>query len=351
MADRKAQVATVTDTLYFTPSQWDGCMARMRGDKISALKWNQMQMAACSFIAAVGAKLGCPQRTIGTAQLLYQRFHLFHAPTDFSLHEVALTCLFTSAKLHDTQKRVHEVVLASYVFRYPELISTPDRGDWIAHAHVSDVDQEMLHREQTAIVSLERLLLPCVCYNFQLRSPQILSWTIKLARYWRLSKSDADVAWRMACDSHRTNVAWLYTPLTVALGCLYAQEAMARGASYPWHETASWGVALSDVTDVALKLLELYVQHTPALYMSARSERRVVPPHAVYPPPLGLLAWRAPTASEMEARLTQAQIYLRQKPLDERAPPPPPRSLDALLPPKATHDGARIIATRYILPI
>ena len=299
-------------------------MARMRGDKISALKWNQMQMAACSFIAAVGAKLGCPQRTIGTAQLLYQRFHLFHAPTDFSLHEVALTCLFTSAKLNDTQKRVHEVVLASYVFRYPEL---------------------------TAIVSLERLLLPCVCYNFQLRSPQILSWTIKLARHWRLSKSDADVAWRMACDSHRTNVAWLYTPLTVALGCLYAQEAMARGAPYPWHETASWGVALSDVTDVALKLLELYVQHTPALYMSARSERRVVPPHAVYPPPLGLLAWRGPTASEMEARLTQAQIYLRQKPLDERAPPPPPRSLDALLPPKATHDGARIIATRYILPI
>ncbi|WFD14821.1 beta-glucosidase [Malassezia arunalokei] len=349
MADRKAKVATVTDTLYFTPAQWDGCMARMRGDKLSALKWNQMQMAACSFIAAVGAKLGCPQRTMGTAQLLYQRFHLFHAPTDFSLHEVALTCLFTSAKLNDTQKRVHEVVLASYVFRYPELISTPDRGDWIAHAHVSDVDQEMLHREQAAIVSLERLLLPCLCYNFQLRSPQILSWTIKLARHWRLSKSDADVAWRMACDSHRTNVAWLYTPLTVALGCLYAQEAMAPGAPYPWHETASWGVALSDVTEVALKLLQLYVQHTPALYMSARSERRVVPPHAVYPPPLGLLTWRAPTASEMEARLTQAQIYLRQKPLDERVPPP--RSSDALLPPRPTHDGARVIATRYILPI
>ena len=124
---------------------------------------------------------------------------------------------------------------------------------------------------------------------------------------------------------------------------------MAPGAPYPWHETASWGVALSDVTEVALKLLQLYVQHTPALYMSARSERRVMPPHAVYPPPLGLLTWRAPTASEMEARLTQAQIYLRQKPLDERVPPP--RSSDALLPPRPTHDGARVIATRYILPI
>lgn len=53
-----AKVTTIQDTPYFTPAQCERLQARARGHHTSAAKWDQMRMAACSFIAAVGAKLG-----------------------------------------------------------------------------------------------------------------------------------------------------------------------------------------------------------------------------------------------------------------------------------------------------
>lgn len=368
---RSAKVATVTDTLYFTPAQWDKLQARTRSTHVSAAKLEQMQMAACSFIAAVGAKLGLPQRTIGTAQLLYQRFHLFESPVEYSLHSVALTCLFTSAKLNDTQKRVHEMVLASYVFRFPELVVPPtgdESGDWLAHAHLleTELDQDALHREQAHIVSLERRLLQCVCFNFQLRSPRILTWVVKLARNWHISRAWADVAWRMACDSHRTHVAWMYTPVTVALGCVYACGALQHAASIaaecaaPFEragEYTQWHVSIDDIADVALSLLRLYDQHAPALGIPDKRAR--IPAHVVYPPPLGLLFWRMHVA-DVRDTVTQAQIWIRQDASRLSTDSAQQRYADAarrndslassLLTPEPK-DAAHVIATRYTLPL
>jgi len=125
--------------------------------------------------------------------MLYLRFHLFYPPADFSMHEVACACVFTATKLNDTQKRVYDVVLASYALRFPDLLVPPPGaasgacGDWIAHATVPemDIDVDAIQQEQARLVALERLLLQCICFHFQPRSPLILRWTIKVARYWQ----------------------------------------------------------------------------------------------------------------------------------------------------------------------
>lgn len=53
-----AKVTTIVDTPYFTPAQWDRLETQSRGSKITEQKWNQTKMEACSYIAAVGTKLG-----------------------------------------------------------------------------------------------------------------------------------------------------------------------------------------------------------------------------------------------------------------------------------------------------
>jgi len=125
--------------------------------------------------------------------MLYLRFHLFYPPADFSMHEVACACVFTATKLNDTQKRVYDVVLASYALRFPDLLAPPPGaasgacGDWIAHATVPEMDMDMdaIQQEQARLVALERLLLQCICFHFQPRSPMILRWAVKVARHWQ----------------------------------------------------------------------------------------------------------------------------------------------------------------------
>lgn len=121
--------------------------------------------------------------------MLYQRFHLFYAPSDFHADEVALACLFTASKMSDTNKRLQDVILASYAFRYPELLPPAPTGtserDWMARAMVaeSDVDSETLQQERARLLSLEKWLLQSICFHFELRAPQILRWTLKLAKH------------------------------------------------------------------------------------------------------------------------------------------------------------------------
>ena len=273
-----------------------------------------------------------PQRTIGTGQQLYQRFHLFYSPSDFSHHEVALASLFTSAKMNDTQKRVHDVLLASYALRYPDMLPAPSSsaaaGDWVAHAHVADadVDAAMLHQDQSRLLALERLLLQTACFNFRLRAQRVQAWVIKLARRWALAETTADLAWRAACDSHRTSAPLIYPPQTVAIGAILAALALLHESDVPdAHESsvtmtcAAWETLLStsmdDAEDVALYVLHLYAWHVPGLAgaVAAHATRRSLPPHVVYPPPLGLLVVHRRDAMLVEARVTHAQIRIRQQ--------------------------------------
>ncbi|WFD29099.1 beta-glucosidase [Malassezia sp. CBS 17886] len=354
-AAKRAKVITAVDTPYFTPAQVDRLSTRARANKMSAAKWDQVRLGSCSFIAAVGAKLGwcvwrssrltnSPQRTIGTAQMLYQRFHMLYSPADFAAHEVALASLFTSAKLNDTQKKAHEFLMASYALRYPELVQRGDAAhdaDWMAHAYVreGEIDDE-----------------------------RMLRWVIKVARQWQLSKAHTAFAWRIACDSFRTSAPMTYMPHTVAVGSVCAALALlqvwpltrladhgaveactrrifGRTETIPWEQALE--TSLDDVHDVAQQLLTLYTNHVAGVPMpkigdtrrdtddaAPRTEKRAVPSYVSHPPPIGLLwlrdivldATRAPDAAservaeglvtktgcvDLHALLTQAQIVLR----------------------------------------
>ena len=52
------KVHTVVDTPYFTPAEIEQLSARARAMKTSDAKWEHTRASACSFITAVGAKLG-----------------------------------------------------------------------------------------------------------------------------------------------------------------------------------------------------------------------------------------------------------------------------------------------------
>lgn len=144
-----------------------------------------------------------PRRTIATAQLLYHRFHLFFPLKDFpSYHEPVLATLYVSAKLHDTLKKPREIVLASYGVRFPELLggkATLGEGDVdvnvsrIPHVpgqgqrvdlHVSQENacvlivslgvwagSQMLEADRLKVLSIERLVLETVCFNFSVDTP------------------------------------------------------------------------------------------------------------------------------------------------------------------------------------
>ncbi|WFC99369.1 beta-glucosidase [Malassezia yamatoensis] len=377
---KSAKIHTVIDTPYFTPAQIEKLMARTRMNKMPAAKWEQIKMAACSYIMAVGSKLGIPQRTVASAQLLYQRFHLFYPPSDFAMHQVALASLFTASKLNDTQKRMDEYLFAGYMFRYPELLTPPSAGssngvDWVAHAKLSDadVDHETMAQEKLRLLTLERMLLQCLCFQLGMRAGNVLRLVVKVARSWGMPSSLAISAWRAACDSHRTCSPLIYPPQTVAIGSLYAacllsatendsQEILDKFAE----EQSTWAselhACMDDVKDVAMQILSMYQAYLPHLESHGSHP---IPPYVSYPPPMGLIAWYNTrckaalpvTTAELEHALTQTKIRLRQ---DEEARKQPEnlrrkyavkRAMDSLPTTMYRADPLeqQMVATRYLL--
>ena len=377
---RKAvKVSTVVNTRYFTPGQFDKLLAKARANKMPMAKWEQHRMTACAFISAVGAKLGIPQRTIASAQLLYQRFPLFYPPADFAVHQVALASLFTASKLNDTQKRIHDLLMASYVLRNMEQLAPPSGAhagggaDWIAHAHVADADLDLgaMAQERVRLLTLERMMLQCICFQFEMRAQKVLRLVVKAARRWDVPKPLGALAWRIACDAHRTPAPLQYPPQTVAVGSVYAAVVLAEanGALVAAHahfaRPDAWPAELrthvDDAKEVVVHILTSYTQHLPSLERGSGA----VPLYVTHPPPLGLQAWRAArraeqlpvTVPELEQALTHAKIRIRQdeqarsEPEDARRRRAVARANDALPATLYRPDPLeqQMVATRYLL--
>lgn len=146
---------------YFTPAEVEYLSEKQRG-KLSVTQEERVRQNACGFLEALGARVGLcvlshlsdlillethihvysPRRTIGTAQNLYHRFHLFFPRKDFhyyvcsflntslelvphfvSSKDVSLAALYVSTKMHDTLKKPRELLAASYAVRYPDLVA------------------------------------------------------------------------------------------------------------------------------------------------------------------------------------------------------------------------------------
>ncbi|EPQ54470.1 cyclin-like protein [Gloeophyllum trabeum ATCC 11539] len=198
---------------YFTPSEVDRLSEKQRG-KLSVTQEERSRQQACSFIEAIGAKIGFPRKTIATAQNLYHRFHLFFPRKDFSYHDVSLAALYVSTKMHDTLKKPRELLMVSYAVRFPELAAkSRSLGGEV------DMDPNTVENDRQRLLAVERLILEMICFNFTSRLP--FPYVIKIGRALRATKKLTKLAWRLAVDSHRTPVTLSYPAHEIALGCLY----------------------------------------------------------------------------------------------------------------------------------
>uniref|UniRef100_V5GS83 Cyclin-like domain-containing protein n=1 Tax=Kalmanozyma brasiliensis (strain GHG001) TaxID=1365824 RepID=V5GS83_KALBG len=253
-----AAIPTFSHIPYFTAIQLETLYARKRGARMSASTWLNNRDIASGFIQSVASRLGFPQRTIATAQQIYQRFHLFYPPSDFVLHEIAVASLFVAAKLNDTHKKPRDLLLASYALRFPQLVKGADEptfptlaGQKRKHAAVgaptsndtstprplamaigsvgeADIDPTILETDRKRLMALEKLIIESLCFNFHSNANTTLKMVIKLGRRSRLSKSFVRTAWKVAADLFRTSAPLQYAPNVIAVAALYGAALLAR---------------------------------------------------------------------------------------------------------------------------
>ncbi|KAG9013567.1 hypothetical protein FRB90_005881 [Tulasnella sp. 427] len=186
---------------------------KQRG-KLSETQEERVRQQSMSFIDVVGTQMGFPRKTIATAQTLYNRFHLFFPLKEFAYHEVATACLYVSTKLHDTLKKPRDILMASYVVRIPELAARIN-----VVGGEPDVSPNQVEADKKRMLSIERLVLEMICFNFNVRPP--FSFVIKLGKALGATKDLIKLAWHLAVDCHRTLVPLMYPPHTIALACVY----------------------------------------------------------------------------------------------------------------------------------
>ncbi|SPO31035.1 related to CTK2 - beta subunit of C-terminal domain kinase I [Ustilago trichophora] len=263
-------IPTFSHIPYFTSVQLETLYARRRGARMSASTWQTNRDIATGFIQSVASRLGFPQRTIATAQQIYQRFHLFYPPSDFVLHEIAVASLFVAAKLNDTHKKPRDLLLASYALRFPQLVKgssdvagpsnaaattvaeepsfptlagqkrkhpTASNADTasprplamaIGSVGEADIDPNILETDRKRLMALEKLILESLCFNFHNNANSALKMVIKMGRRCGLAKSFIRTAWKVAADMFRTSAPMQYPPNVVAVACLYGAALLAR---------------------------------------------------------------------------------------------------------------------------
>ncbi|SPO30710.1 related to CTK2 - beta subunit of C-terminal domain kinase I [Ustilago trichophora] len=262
-------IPTFSHIPYFTSVQLETLYARRRGARMSSSMWLTSRDIATGFIQSVASRLGFPQRTIATAQQIYQRFHLFYPPSDFVLHEIAVASLFVAAKLNDTHKKPRDLLLASYALRFPQLVKgssdvagpsnaaataveetsfpalagqkrkhpTSSNADTcsprplamaIGSVGEADIDVNILETERKRLMALEKLILESLCFNFHSNANSALKMVIKIGRRCGLAKSFIRTAWKVAADMFRTSAPMQYPPNVVAVACLYGAALLAR---------------------------------------------------------------------------------------------------------------------------
>lgn len=242
----------VSAVRYLSPTEVIHLATATGVNQSSTLARRQMQMLG--LIQALGGRIGFPQRTVATAQLLYQRFHLFYNPRDFIAHEVAIACTVVAAKMCDTPKKARDVILHSWALRYPELArihpasaASSTTQSSAAHASAattpktaspaqtpssstlglgivseSDIDPGVLEKERKRVVSIESLLLQGIAFNFNTTVRDNLRYVVKIARDWQIGREIGRLAWQVAADCHRTYAPMCYPPATIALASIYA---------------------------------------------------------------------------------------------------------------------------------
>ncbi|KZV84011.1 cyclin-like protein, partial [Exidia glandulosa HHB12029] len=295
---------------YYTPAEVDALSSQTRG-KMTSAQEEKARQTACTFIEAVGSRIGFPRKTIATAQVLYHRFHLHFPRKDAPYTDVTVAALYVAAKIQDTLKKPRDILMASYAVLYP------DRAAKIkAVGGEIDMDPATVESDRQRLLSIERLLLECVCFNFTLRLA--FPYVIKFGRALQASRDLVGLAWRIAVDSHRTLAPLMYPPHVIALASLRMAALLSTSSSTsssPAPEAASVSVAtmlsapgdwekqhrvsLADLEDICHMLMDLFL-----LYAGGPSTSPAMSTPASPPAP-----WTAPTAAD---KLTRLKVAMRE---------------------------------------
>ncbi|KAG0356988.1 RNA polymerase II C-terminal domain kinase beta subunit [Gamsiella multidivaricata] len=188
----------VSRTYYSKQDQVTIYVARHPG--ISLHRQTDMRRELCEVIAAIGKRIGFPQHTISTAQLLLHRFYMFNSVPDAG-SEVVMACLFVSSKVEDTIKKLKDIMMVNYSYRHP---------------HATDWDPESKEGEEQRkrVLSYEKMVLESICFDFRIIHPY--KYIIKFVRIMNGSQRLARHAWDIARDryfTHRSHLGTMFNML------------------------------------------------------------------------------------------------------------------------------------------
>ncbi|KIM25752.1 hypothetical protein M408DRAFT_73915 [Serendipita vermifera MAFF 305830] len=278
---------------YFTPEEVS-LLSQKQGTGASQDTQEKMRQLACTFMEAVGQRMGFPRKTIATSQTLYHRFRLFFPLKDFSYFDVAQATLYVSAKMHDTIKKPQDILDVGYTVRYPHLVNVTG---------VADIDSERKAEDRRKLLAIERLVLETICFNFTIQ--MAFPYVIKFSKNLHVSKELTKLAWRLCADSHRTVTGLQYPPHAVALASIYlagllasfevvtpaASEEMVKtkalvdllSESGDWEE--KYLVKVDDLQMICHSILDLLVSQAGSIPQSYRTSPTTPSSPSPYPSP------------------------------------------------------------------
>lgn len=194
---------------------------------------------------------------------------------------------------------------------------------------------KVLESIRARLLTLERLVLQSVSFDFQLRAQQTITFAIKFARKWNgaslltASPEVAHLAWRVACDTHRSYAPLIYPPHCLGVASVYLAAILARstqatdllsrvfGGGLTWERDLL--VSRNDVdgvfvlTEIAHYTLDVYLLYASRINITPNTS--ISSPEIADPTPLALLAWAHSQERPKDPIdvLTQIKIQLRQR--------------------------------------
>ncbi|KAJ3363255.1 RNA polymerase II C-terminal domain kinase beta subunit [Allomyces javanicus] len=209
---------------------------------------DRQALAVCTLIRDFGRALGFPLTTLAAAQFL---FHLTAArernravpglregpPIDRAPSmDAALACLLVAGKVHNTAKKLRDLMVRAYAWTHPGASDVNPEG-------------ERCQRWRLRIILLERQVLEAMQFSFTLPLPFDL--LIKIAKKTACTKTLTFHAWTLLFDLFQHRVVTTVPPLHLTFAALYltARTRHAGESATPVEEEREDGEAPSDDDD------------------------------------------------------------------------------------------------------
>ncbi|KAI9365495.1 cyclin-like protein [Zopfochytrium polystomum] len=219
-----------------------------RRDGITVGREHLLRVEGARLIAEVGILLRLPQTSIGTAQILFQRFYYVASFRDHQPNDMVLGSIFLASKAEETPRKMKDIINVFF---------------FLTEGHDKDVGAEVpsnrLYALKEAMIAAELQILVKLGFNVQVQHPH--GFMINYLQSLDLSddKDFAQLAWNYLNDSMWTEIVAIYQPHVIACGAILLASRVRKirlPSQPPWWE-------LFDAR------MEDNEQFLPALYVSS----------------------------------------------------------------------------------